>query len=294
MSTRIPGLGADIAVSRACELVAQMFALRGLDSPQADARILVGHALGIERAALLSQGEREIDAREAQAIAARAARRLRHEPVARIVGTKEFWSLPLRVEPCVLVPRPDSETVVELALDGIAPRGTQKLRILDIGTGSGALLLALLSELKSATGIGTDISAEAIAVARGNAARLRLAERCEFVICDFASSLEGPFDVIVSNPPYVRSADIATLAPDVRDYDPPVALDGGADGLSAYRAIAAHARGLLAPGGRLIVELGLGQEADVTALFNAAGLTTGGPARKDLGGVGRALSASVP
>jgi len=172
MSARIPGLGADIPVSRACELVAQMFALRGLDSPQADARILVGHALGIERAALLSQGEREIDAREAQAIAARAARRLRHEPVARIVGTKEFWSLPLRVEPCVLVPRPDSETVVELALDGIAPRGTQKLRILDIGTGSGALLLALLSELKSATGIGTDISAEAIAVAWS--AQLRL------------------------------------------------------------------------------------------------------------------------
>jgi release factor glutamine methyltransferase len=168
----------------------------------------------------------------------------------------------------------------------------EKLRILDIGTGSGALLLALLSELPNAVGIGTDISAAALEVARANAERNDLAGRSTFVACDIAAGLQGPFDLIVSNPPYVARGDIATLAPEVRDYDPALALDGGADGLEGYRAIAAQACRLLAPGGKLIVELGIGQEPAVRALFTKAGLRVTA-ARDDLAGIPRALSATV-
>jgi release factor glutamine methyltransferase len=292
----IPGLKAGVSLSQAVDLLAQAFRSRDIEDAQTDARILAAHALRLDRAALISLSNRNLDAPEIDAILARAARRLAHEPVARILGVKEFWSLPLRIEPSVLVPRPDTETVVELALDWVVARGLrmEKLRVLDIGTGSGALLLALLSELTEATGTATDISAQAIAIARDNAARLGFATRSLFVVCDFAKTLEGPFDLIVSNPPYVRSGDIAALSPEVRDYDPVVSLDGGADGLSAYRNIAGDARRLLVPGGRLVVELGRGQEADVSALFSSAGLTISAPARKDLGGISRALSASAP
>jgi len=194
----------------------------------------------------------------------------------------------------VLVPRPETETVVEAALDTLTRDGSrkEKLRILDIGTGSGALLLALLTELPNAMGTGTDISAAALDVARANAERNGLAARCSFVACDIAAGVAGPFDLIVSNPPYVARGDIASLAPEVRDYDPALALDGGADGLDGYRSIAADARRLLAPGGRLIVELGLGQEPAVRTLFTKAGLTAGA-ARNDLAGIARALSAAI-
>jgi release factor glutamine methyltransferase len=292
----VAGLKAGISLSQAVDLLAQAFSNRNIEDPLADARILAAHALRLDRAALIAQSDRNLDAQEADAISTRAARRLAHEPVARILGRKEFWSLPLRVESSVLVPRPDTETVVELALDWIVSHGLrmEKLRVLDIGTGSGALLLALLSEVTESIGTGTDISADAIEVARDNAARLGFAARSSFVVCDFAKTLEGPFDLIVSNPPYIRTRDIAALAPDVRDYDPVLALDGGADGLVAYRTIAADARRLLAPAGRLMVELGRGQEQNVIAIFTTAGLTISGPARKDLGGVSRALSASAP
>ncbi|MEI9804531.1 MAG: peptide chain release factor N(5)-glutamine methyltransferase [Pseudolabrys sp.] len=213
---------------------------------------------------------------------------------ARIFGVKEFWSLSLHVSEAVLVPRPDTETVVEAALDFIV-RGGQRmeaLRILDIGTGSGALLLALLTEIPRSLGTGTEISAAALAIARTNAERLGLALRCTFVECDIAEGLAGPFDLIVSNPPYIAHDEIATLAPEVRDYDPMLALDGGSDGLNGYRAIAHDARRLLAPGGRLFVELGAGQESAVRALFTDAGLTVGA-ARKDLAGISRVLGVSI-
>jgi release factor glutamine methyltransferase len=292
----VAGLKAGVSLSQAVDLLTEAFRARSIENPQADARILAAHALRIDHAALIAQSDRGLDAPEIDAISARAARRLAYEPVARITGIREFWSLPLHVEPSVLVPRPDTETVVELALDWIVSRGLrmEKLRLLDIGTGSGALLLALLSELSEAVGIGTDISADAVEVARGNAARLGYAARSQFVVCDFGKTLAGPFDLIVSNPPYIRSGEISTLAPDVRDYDPAIALDGGVDGLSAYRHIATDARRLLAPGGRLMVELGRGQEAEVSALFTVAGLTISGPARKDIGGISRALSATAP
>ena len=266
----------------------------GIETPQLDARILVGHALGLDHAALAARGDQPLAAAEVECIDDFAARRLAREPVARILGRQEFWSLPLIVTPAVLVPRPDTETVVELALDAVTASGGRQrpLRLLDIGTGSGALLLALLTELPAATGIGTDISEAALAVARDNAARLALDARCTFVACDIAQAVDGPFDLVVSNPPYIASAEIATLAPEVRDHDPRLALDGGPDGLAAYRAIAADAGRLLATGGMLVVELGAGQEDAITRLFTQAGLAVPAPARKDLGGIARALLAS--
>ncbi len=266
----------------------------GIESPDIDARLLIGHALGLDRTALMINGDRHLRTDEVVAIDALAARRLRHEPVSRILGRKEFWSLPLDVSDAVLVPRPDTETVVEAALDCIARDNLRlaPLRILDIGTGSGALLLALLTELKNGNGVATDISPAAIAVARGNAERLGLSPRCTFVVCDIAGGVTGPFDLIVSNPPYIAHADIAALEPEVRDHDPALALDGGIDGLDAYRAIASQAIHLLAPCGRLIVELGAGQEPAVRDLFSKAGLTVSG-VRADLAGIPRALTACL-
>jgi len=197
--------------------------------------------------------------------------------------------LPLRVDAATLVPRPETETVVEAALAAIDAGGprSRELRIADLGTGSGALILALLSELPNAFGIGTDASAKALAVARDNARRLAQI-RARFIACDMAAALRGPFDTIVSNPPYIASGDIAALAPDVRDFDPHLALDGGADGLQFYRAIAAAAPALLAPGGALVVELGIGQAEPVARIFAAAGLAPSPPC-PDLNGTLRAL-----
>ena len=281
-------------LASARQALAESFRKAGIDSADVDARLLIAHALGVDRTELLANGTRTLNAQESQAIEALAARRLKREPVARILGRKEFWSLMLEVTPAVLVPRPDTETVVEAALDFVVRGGlrTERLRILDIGTGSGALLLALLSELPNARGTATDISAAALSVARANAERHGLGDRCGFIACNIAAGLRGPFDLIVSNPPYVARGDIATLTPEVRNYDPAVALDGGSDGLDGYRAIAADAGRLLAPGGRLIVELGAGQEGAVRALFTKAGLTVG-EARNDLAGIARALGAMI-
>ena len=291
----VPGLKAGTSIGEAQRLIARFFRINGIAEPEADARILLGHALHLERAQLLTQDDRLLEAREINAVSLLAARRIKREPVARIVGEKEFWSLPLRVTPDVLVPRPETETVVEAALDGVLRDGLrlETLRVLDIGTGSGALLLALLKELPNATGIGTDVSAAALAVARANAQRHRLGSRCDFIACSMADGVIGAFDLIVANPPYIRRGDIIGLEPEVRDYDPTLALDGGEDGLDSYRAIAVAAKRLLAAGGRLIVELGVGQETAVRALFTNAGLTVD-TARKDLGGIPRALIVRNP
>jgi release factor glutamine methyltransferase len=288
----IPGLKDGASVSEAIRLVAQAFRPAGIEEADADARLLIGHALHLDRTRLIAQSDRILEAREIATMSVLAARRLKHEPVSRILGQKEFWSLALAVTPDVLVPRPETETIVEAALDYVVRGGLrmERLRILDIGTGSGAMLLALLHELPHATGIGTDVSEAALQVAQTNAAKFGFETRCNFVACDIASHIQGSFDLVVSNPPYVVHDEIATLAPEVREYDPMVALDGGDDGLTAYRAIAADAERLLAPGGRLFVELGAGQEAAVRALFTNAGLTVG-TARKDLAGIPRVLGA---
>ena len=280
-----------LTVTQARRALAAEFRTAGLDSPELDARILVGHALGLDHAALAAAAARSIDAHQAAAIAALARRRLKREPVARILGSKEFWSLPLRIDAATLVPRPESETVVETALAAIDAGGqrSRALRIADLGTGSGALVLALLAELPNAFGVGTDTSLRALLVARDNARNLGL-PRAAFLCCDMTAALGGPFDLIVSNPPYVASPDIAALAPEVRDFDPRAALDGGPDGLDCYRTIAATAPALLAPGGMVVVELGAGQIQAVAALFSAAGLAPA-PPRTDLNGVPRALLA---
>jgi release factor glutamine methyltransferase len=282
---------ASLTIDAARRSWAAKFRNGGIDSPDLDARILIGHAVGLDHAALAVAASRTLAAAEQDAIAALARRRLAREPVARIVGFKEFWSLQLHVADATLVPRPETETVVEAALAAIERRGARSrpLRIADLGTGSGAILLALISELPQAFGIGSDVSTAALAVARDNATRLGL-RRTSFVACDMAAALRGPFDLIVCNPPYIASGDISGLAPEVRDFDPRAALDGGPDGLNSYRLIAGAAPALLAPDGLLIVELGAGQADAVAALFAAAGLAPARP-RADLSGVPRALCA---
>jgi release factor glutamine methyltransferase len=284
------GAGA-LTVAAARRALAQELRAAGTDSPELDARLLVAHALGLDHAALVTAGPRVLDRGEAEAIAALGRRRLAREPLARILGLKEFWSLTLRIDAATLVPRPESETVVEAALAALDAAGARSrpLRIADLGTGSGALLLALLAELPHAFGVGTDTSLGALAVARGNARDLGQS-RAAFLACDMAAALCGPFDLIVANPPYIRSEDIAALAPEVRNFDPRSALDGGRDGLDCYRTIAATAPRLLAPGGAVVVEIGEGQAEPVSTLFSAAGLAGALP-RPDLGGMPRALVA---
>ncbi|MEA3027556.1 MAG: release factor glutamine methyltransferase [Alphaproteobacteria bacterium] len=286
-------LSRDMSVALARRALADAFRQAGLDSPELDARLLVGHALGLDHTALTVETTRNLGEDGAGALVALAARRLDHEPVARILGVKEFWGLPLRLNAATLVPRPETETVVEAALAALDQDGprTRALRIADLGTGSGALLIALLSELPNASGIGTDISGEALAAARDNAGRLGLASRAGFAACNFGAALTGSFDLMVSNPPYIASGDIARLPPEVR-HDPHRALDGGADGLGCYRTIAGQVPKLLEVGGHLVVELGIGQEPAVAALFRAAGLAPS-PARHDLAGIPRALLARV-
>jgi len=284
----------DLRMSRTVEQarrqLTQNFREAGLDSPELDARLLVGHALGLDHAGLAAQAPRLLRVSEWEAISALAARRLQHEPIARILGAREFWGLPLRLNAETLVPRPETETVVEAALAAIDQgRGRRHpLRIADLGTGSGALLLALLSELPAADGIGTDTSLAALDCARRNMVELGFAARASFVACDYAAALKPPFDLVVANPPYIARAHIALLAPEVRLFDPPRALDGGPDGLDAYRSIASDIGRLLSPHGSLVLELGAGQREAVAELFAATGLAAG-PARHDLSGMPRAL-----
>jgi len=267
------------------------FRTSAIDTAELDARILVGAALGLDLTGVITAATRPVTAAEAARLENLACRRLKGEPVARLLGLKEFWGLPLQLSAATLVPRPDTETVVELALEML--RGgpdPDRPRIVDVGAGSGAILLALLSELPGAYGIGTDISATALRTAAANARHLGLARRAAFVACDYVAALSGVFDLIVSNPPYIRSAEIIDLATEVRDHDPLSALDGGSDGLDAYRALVPQAARLLAPGGVLVVEVGHDQSADVERLMTAAGLTLERPPKADLAGTARAVA----
>jgi len=263
-----------------------------IESAELDARILMGHALGLDLTGLISAAQRQLTSDESARLGDFVRRRLAGEPVARIIGEKEFWGLPLQLSSATLVPRPDTETVVELALELLRAGGdlNRPLRIADLGTGSGAILLALLSELPAAQGFGTDISQAALQTAAANAARAGLSDRAAFMACDYASGLSGPFDLIVSNPPYIRTADIDGLAAEVRNHDPLAALDGGADGLDGYRALIPRAAGLLAPGGSLVVEAGQGQSGPIEALMTAAGLTPATAPKADLAGIPRAVA----
>jgi release factor glutamine methyltransferase len=279
-------------VEAARRALAARFKSGGIDSAELDARMLVGAILGLDLTGMITAASRQLTTDDSVRLEQFVRRRLAGEPVARILGNKEFWGLPLQLSAATLVPRPDTETVVELALqilraDGPADR---PLRIADLGTGSGAILLALLSEFPNAQGFGTDISEEALQTARDNAVRLGLSDRASFIACDYATGLSGAFDLIASNPPYIRSADIEGLATEVRHYDPRAALDGGTDGLDAYRALIPQAADLLAPGGALVVEAGQGQSGQIEAFMTAAGLTTSNAPRVDLAGTPRAVS----
>jgi release factor glutamine methyltransferase len=279
-------------VETARRTLAARFRTSSIDTAELDARMLAGAALGLDLTGIIAAASRLVTADEAVRLEQFTSRRLEGEPVARILGSKEFWGLPLQLSAATLVPRPDTETVVELALEisRARPGPHRSLRVADIGTGSGAILLALLSELPEAHGIGTDVSVAALATASDNAARLGFGDRAAFVACDYAAALSGRFDLIVSNPPYVRSAEIMDLATEVRDHDPLGALDGGGDGLDAYRALIPQAARLLAPDGVLAVEVGHDQSGDVSNLMAAAGLMPGVPPKADLAGIPRAVA----
>jgi release factor glutamine methyltransferase len=285
------GIFTDLSVEAARRALTNLLRAGDIDSPELDARLLVGAALGLDLTGLISAAKRVLTTDEAAQLKQFATRRLAGEPVARIVGTKEFWGLQLALSADTLVPRPDTETIVEAALaclDANGPR-SRALQIADLGTGSGAILLALLSELPNAMGIATDINIAALQTARGNAERNGLAHRTHFVACDYASALSGRFDLIVSNPPYIPTADIAGLDMEVRNHDPLRALDGGSDGYDAYRIIAPEAARLLGPEGLLVVEVGHDQSDTVADLFLEAGLDLPAPAKTDLGGIRRAV-----
>lgn len=276
-------------------LAAARAALRQAGAPSAalDARLLLGAATGVDTAALIARSRESVPPLAQAAFDAHLLRRLAGEPVARILGEKEFWGLRFGLDRATLEPRPDTEILVEAVLGEARRRFPPDLRICDLGTGSGAIIVALLAELPDAQGTATDISAAALAMARRNAERHGVAERLRLELADFARGPDGSFDVVVSNPPYVASGEVDRLDREVRDFDPRAALDGGPDGFSAYRAIVARLPALLAKGGFLAVETGHEQSAAVAALCRAAGLE-GVAIVPDLAGVGRAVSASAP
>ena len=257
-----------------------------------DAEALLLHILRREvqernRAWLIAHADSPTMPGVAQEFRALIERRYQGEPIQYIIGETEFYGRPFRVTPDVLIPRPETEHLVEKVIELAVL--FQSPRIVDIGTGSGAILLALLSELPNAYGVATDISLAALKTAKNNAAKLGLADRAGFVACDYASALSDSFDLIVSNPPYIPTADITALDIEVRAHDPLRALDGGPDGLDAYRLIAPAAARLLTPGGLLVVEVGHDQSDDVASLMVTAGLTLQGPAKADLAGIQRAV-----
>lgn len=268
--------------------IARRLAAAGLDMPERESRALLRAALGLSDLDLVVHGAQPVAPDEVARLAALAGRRAAGEPLARLVGRREFWSLDFALTPETLVPRPETETLVEAALAIFTDRAAP-LRILDLGVGSGAILAALLSEYRNAHGIAVDRAEGAARTARSNLAQLGLGPRAGFLVGDWADAIAGRFDLIVSNPPYIARTDIAALAPEVRDHDPRGALDGGEDGLDAYRVIARALPRLLAAGGRAILELGMGQEADVARLLAAAGVPADGPARPDLAGIARAI-----
>lgn len=266
----------------------------GIDNVRFEARLLLGRATGLTIEQLISRGPDPAPAAAAATLRELTGRRVRREPMAYILGEREFWGLPFKVSPAVLIPRPDSETVIETVLD-LFPDRSRKLRILDLGLGSGCLLLTLLREYPQARGVGIDASEAALAVAQANAESLGVAPRARLAIGDWrragwSERLDGPFDLLVSNPPYIESAAVDGLMPEVAAHEPRLALDGGADGLAAYRIIAAEAPRLVATGGWAVVEGGEGQTPDIAALFAAAGLAPA-PPRRDLGGIERVVPA---
>ena len=263
----------------------------GIAEPRREARLLLAAATGLSQAQLVAEPKRPLNEAEAGRLAELAGRRESREPLSRILGRREFWSLSFALGPDTLDPRPDSETLIEAALAWLGPsRGRAEgtmLKILDLGTGTGCLLLALLSELPRAEGLGIDTQPGAVAIARANAEALGLGARARFRTGDWGQGIGERFDVILCNPPYVPAAEIARLEPEVARFDPWLALSGGSDGLDSYRALALQLPDLLAGEGRAFIELGFGQAA-AAGLFETGGLQAV-DCRSDLAGIPRCL-----
>ncbi|WP_395666063.1 peptide chain release factor N(5)-glutamine methyltransferase [Methylocella sp.] len=284
----------DAAQGREAARRALAAALRasGVATPDLDARLLLFAALDIDHATLIRDPDAPLGAAGAVRLQGLARRRLAREPVSRILGAREFWGASFRLGAATLDPRPDTETLVEAVLERVGPARDRDWRILDLGAGSGAILAALLLELPNAFGVGVDRSFEACALARENLRRLGLGPRAAIAQADWAAPLSGAFDLVVSNPPYIAHDDIATLAPEARLYDPMLALDGGMDGLDAYRALIPQAFRLLGRGGLLALEIGCAQAREVDALLCAAGFGER-RLRLDLNGLDRIILAET-
>lgn len=277
----------ELTLAEAVTRLARQLDFAGIEGALGDARLLTIHALAIDRTGLHTDRDRPLSAAESAALERVGRRRATGEPVSRIVGQREFWSLPFALSPATLDPRPDSETIVQAALDRFPDRD-RPLAILDLGTGSGCLLIALLTELPRAWGVGVDACADAAAMARRNADRLGVGDRASLLAGDWGQALDGGFDLVVSNPPYVAEAEIDALAPEVALFDPRSALSGGPDGLDAYRALAPAIAGLLSADGWAVLEVGEGQSAPVVSCLADAGLAELGTA-DDLAGVKRCV-----
>lgn len=266
----------------------------GISTPELDARLLLCHSAGITHEAMIANRETHLAQDIAERFTALIERRMAGEPVSRIVGEREFYGRPFRIDASTLDPRPDTETLIEAALDFAEEKGwlDAPIRILDLGTGSGAILLTLLAELPRATGVGVDLSEPALAVARANAAALGVGGRALFIASDWFADVEGTFDLIVSNPPYIPTAEIAGLGVEVRDHDPHGALDGGTDGLAAYRAIAGKLAAFLRLEGVFLAEIGSDQARSVRGVLREAGLLEDGDGLwRDLAGRPRVVAA---
>jgi release factor glutamine methyltransferase len=241
-----------------------------VESPTIDARLLLEAAGPVSRAEILSDPHRVLEPDAEARLEDFVVRRERREPVSQILGRKGFWTLMLNVSPGVLTPRPETETILDVVLPAFPPE--RAFSVLDLGVGSGAILLSILAERPKAKGLGVDVSEDALAIARDNAAQLGLERRTALLRSDWTAGLaEASFDLVVANPPYIPTADIETLEPEVRNHEPRLALDGGPDGLDAYRLLAPEILRVLRPAGMFAVEIGIGQAAEVTALFQAAG-----------------------
>ena len=259
----------------------------GIAGARLEARLLLGEVLRLDAAQLIAHSEQALSAADDASYRRLVAERAQRRPISHLLGRREFWGLDFRVTADTLDPRADSESVVEAAL-AQAGDWARPLRILDLGTGTGCLLLALLKELPVATGVGVDFSDQALAVARTNAAALGLADRASFLCNSWGDGLVERSDLVISNPPYIRSDEIDGLMPEVARYEPRLALDGGSDGLASYRALAPRMQRLLEPSGSLVVEIGSGQRDSVAALFASAGLHLQA-VHRDLSGTDRAL-----
>lgn len=275
-------------IDEAVALGAETLSKAGIEAPRREARLLLAHVLKADLGHLLGHGEESIGNAEWSGYLGRLERRAQREPLSRIVGYREFWGLPFQLGPDTLDPRPDSETLVEAVLQRFHERH-RPLRILDLGTGSGCLLISLLVERPYAVGVGIDRSFAAAAVAAGNAARLGVGERSLFSVGNWLDALAGRFDVIVANPPYVKTEELSGLAPEVAEYEPKLALDGGKGGLDCYRAIASGLFPALADGGLAFLELGEGQADAVEALLRHVGFS-GFERLTDLAGRERCLA----